>query len=118
MEEARPDQPTGTRFEPVGFGKIQNAIVSAIPIRQTLFNLLFGCTRFQPHEGVREIISHGIVLWRDIVTLLFTLLPPLFRVRRRPMHMERNWTHVIQEFRVYLPAKIFFPNSFPDEFRA
>src|SRR6266446_2347827 len=115
MQEARPDQPARTGFEPIGFGKIQNAIVAAIPIRETLFNLLFGCTRFQPHEGVREIISHGVVLWRKIVTLRLTLLTHQFGMRGRLMHMVRNWTHVIEEFRVYRPATIFFPDCFPDE---
>src|SRR4030088_1623724 len=34
------------------------------------------------------------------------------------MHVVRDWTHIIEKFRVYRPAMIFSPDRFPDKLRA
>jgi len=56
VQDARPHQPTRPRFQPVGFGKVQDPVVAAVPIFEALSNLGLCGARLQAEKGVWEML--------------------------------------------------------------
>ena len=115
MEDARIDEPAGAGFQPVGLGKIEDAVVALVPFGDAITYLRLGRAGLEAHERVREIVADVVVLRREIVGLGFAFLADELRLRGALMHVVRDRTHVIEKLRVDGPLAVFFPDGFADK---
>ena len=109
MKNAGTDQPAGAGFEPVGLGKIQNTVVSLVPVRQTFPHLILGGPRLQAKKGVRKMVSYVVVLGWEIIAFWLTLLPHQSSLLFILMHVVGYGPHVVEQFGVDRPTPIGFP---------
>ena len=98
MQNAGRNKPAGARLETVGAAKVEDAVVSLVPILEALAHLLLGRAGLEAHEGVREIVADVVVLRRKIITLRLAFLPDQLRLLGVLVHVVRDGPHVVEEF--------------------
>ena len=117
VQDARGDEPTGAGLEAVRAGQVENAVVTFVPIREALAHLRLRGARLEAHEGVREVITHIVVLRREVITLRLAFLPDQLGLFGVLVHVMRDGAHVVEEFRVNRPLAVFFPDAFANDVR-
>ncbi len=116
VEDAGRKQPARPRLEPVGRRQVKDAVVSRIPVLEGAPDILFGRPRGQPEEGVGEVVSHIVVLGREVVGLGLAFLPDQGGLFVALMHVVGNRAHVVEELAVDRPALVLVPDRLADEF--
>ena len=109
------NQPTGTALEAIGSGEIEDSVVPSVPVFQAAPELVFGGARFEPHEGVGEVVIDVVVLGWEVVALGLAFLTDQSGILLGLMHVVGDWAHVVEEFRVDRPAVVFAEDGFADE---
>src|SRR4029077_8414542 len=110
MQDARVDEPSRTRLEPIGFGEIENPVIALIPVLKTSANLRPAGARLETHERVGKIVAYVVVLRRKVVRLRLAFLPHQGSLSRILMHVMRNWSHVVEKLRIDWPSLVFVPD--------
>ena len=110
VENARVDEPTGSRLEAVGFGEVQNAVVALVPVLEALPDLSLGRARLEAHKSIREVVSDIVVLGREVVALGLAFLTHQLGLLGRLMHVVGDGPHVVEELGIHGPASVLLPN--------
>lgn len=118
VKNARIDQPACSRLKLVGLRQLQELVIAFVPVGNAIVDLLTGCSGFEPHEGIRKIVPHIVVLGREIVGFRLSLLTDQGRLLGILMHVMGNRSHVIEEFRIDRPLAILTPDRPADNIRA
>ena len=116
MQDSGRDEPSGSSFESIGPRQVENAVVAAIPILEAPAQLILRRARLESHEGVREVVVDVVVLGREVVALGLSFLAHECGVFLRLVHVVRDRSHVVEEFRVDRPSVIFAKDGRADEF--
>ena len=118
MQDARVDQPTGTGLELIGLGKLEDLVVTLVPVGDALTHLCLGRARLKTHESVGEIIPDVIVLRGEVIRFRFTFEPEQLRLFGVLVHVVRDRTHVVEKLGVDGPLLIFLPDGGANKFGA
>lgn len=115
VQDAGWDQPTGTAFESVGAGQVENTIVAAVPIFEAASEVIAGCAGFESHKGIAEVVVDVVVLGREVVAFGFPFLSDEGRIFLGLVHVMGDRPHVIEELRVDGPALVLGEDRFTDK---
>ena len=118
MQDARRDQPAGSRLESIGFGEIQNAVISLVPGGQALAKLVLGRPRFEAHEGVGEVVAGPVELGREVVAFRLPLATQEGGLLGGLVHVVGDWPEVVEELRVDRPLAVLVVDGRPDQLGA
>src|SRR5271165_1243488 len=97
VQNARVDLPPRSRLEAVSLRQIQDAVVAFVPAFQASANFIFGRSRLQAHERVREVVVLLVVLRREVVRFRLALLPDQTSVFITLVHVVRDGAEVVEE---------------------
>ena len=115
VENTGVDEPAGAGFEAVGFGEIEDAVVSLVPVGDALADFVARGAGLKSHESVGEVIADVVVLGREVVGFRFAFLTHEGGLGGALVHVMGNRPHVIEEFGVDGPFPVFFPDALTDQ---
>jgi len=118
MEHSGRDIPTRPRLKGVGFGKIQNLVVPAVPGAQALPHLISRCSGLQTEKGVGESSRVVVQLGGEVVRLRLGLLAHPIGVHSHLMHVQRERSEIVKEFGIHGPAAVGIHEPLPNNARS
>ena len=110
VEDAGRDEPPSAWFQAIGSRKIEDPVVTFVPVFDASPDLLSGGSGFQAHERVGEVVADVVVLWREVVRLGFPFLSHELGLFGALVHVVRNGAHVVEELRVHGPLAVLAPD--------
>jgi hypothetical protein len=115
VQDARANQPAGARLQAIGLGEVEDAVVALVPILDALADLGLGGAGFEAEEGMGEIVAYVVMLRREVVGLRFAFLADELGLLGILVHVQGNWSHVVEELRVHRPLAILLPDDLADD---
>ena len=97
MQDAWRYIPPGPNIKPVCGGKLGDFVIALGEVYQALSNLIFGCAGVETKEGVGEIRTVVVGLWREVVGLGLAELPGERGVLIAVMDVERQGGLVVKK---------------------
>lgn len=115
VENARRNQPPCSGLELVGFGVVEDAVVSFIPPLQAAADVLLGGSRFEAEESVGKVVANAVELGWEIVRFGLPLLANQSGLLFGLVHVVGDGAHVVKELGINGPSFICVPNGGPNK---
>jgi hypothetical protein len=106
VQNTRIDLPARARLQLIGFGVIENAVITLVPAFQASPHVVLRGPGFEAHERVRKMVVLEIVLAREVVSFRLSPPPHPLRVLVGLMHVMRDGAEVVKEFAEQVPSTL------------